>query len=159
MGKLVENTSEKRSMSMRWCLRPTGPHSVSGPILPGVYGLQNKASETYVSLSPDESTVSCWSEFDLEKTGVKLVRYHCTFCVCYELMIVVGDPSSWGRVYDSTPRHRPVLHPDIRNRQQGKGNCIPSPCGMEDRYFEQSCTCQRRLRPVSKTILPFIIEI
>lgn len=76
MGKLSESKdgSDKSTMHMTWCLKPTGPNDSTGAIQPGIYALQNKASQTYVSLSPDESTVSCWPETQLEKTGVKLVR-------------------------------------------------------------------------------------
>lgn len=77
MGKLAgmkDGSDKSAAMHMTWCLKPTGPNDTTGPIQPGIYALQNKASQTYVSLSPDESTVSCWPEAQLEKTGVRLVR-------------------------------------------------------------------------------------
>ena len=73
MGKLADKETEKGSMHMRWRLNATGPNDISNGIKPGIYALQNKQSGTYVSLSPDESSVSCWPEGQLEKTGVKLV--------------------------------------------------------------------------------------
>lgn len=84
MGKL--KCSDEGPQPMTWCLKPTGPNHVSGPIIPGVYALQNKASETYVGLSPDESTVSCWPETELEKTGVKLVCFRSMSSILHELM-------------------------------------------------------------------------
>lgn len=74
MGQLVDDSEKSPGHAcMTWRLNAVGPNTVAGPIMPGIYALQNKASETFVSLSPDESTVSCWPADQLEKTGVKLV--------------------------------------------------------------------------------------
>ena len=93
MGKYPAEPSEKESKPMTWCLRPTGSGSVSGSIPPGVYAIQNKSSDTFVSLSPDESTVSCWPDSDLAKTGVKLVRSY------YDDYIITGSLDYSGKLF------------------------------------------------------------
>lgn len=58
-------------------LKPNSAAVPVTPLLPGIYGLQNKAGETYVSLATDEESIACFPAEDLRKTGVKLVRmYH-----------------------------------------------------------------------------------
>ncbi|EKM56731.1 uncharacterized protein PHACADRAFT_254025 [Phanerochaete carnosa HHB-10118-sp] len=71
LGK-VPNDPAKAAAFVTWYLESVGPNHNLGPIPPGVYALQNQASGTYVSLSPDNKTVSCWPEIKLEKTGVRL---------------------------------------------------------------------------------------
>lgn len=56
-----------------WKLQLLGPNSESGSLATGVYAIQNKASETYVSLGPNEKTVECWPASKLEDAGVKMV--------------------------------------------------------------------------------------
>lgn len=72
IGKLPNDPAKAAAGCMTWILEPVGPAHSGGSIPAGIYALQNKASGTFVSLSPDERTVSGWPEAQLEKTGVRL---------------------------------------------------------------------------------------
>ena len=73
MSRVPNDPAKAQAACMSWILESVGPAQNDGPIPAGVYALQNKASGTFISLSPDERTVSGWPEAHLEKTGVRLV--------------------------------------------------------------------------------------
>ena len=73
MGKLVNNNDEKPKDTFTWTLLPVGEPNVSGKIKPGLYSLQNKASETFVMMGPDEKTIGCWPASDFKDKITKLV--------------------------------------------------------------------------------------
>ncbi|GJE98731.1 hypothetical protein PsYK624_149660 [Phanerochaete sordida] len=72
MSRVPNDLAKAQAACMSWVLESVGPAHTDGPIPAGVYALQNKASGTFISLSPDERTVSGWPEAHLEKTGVRL---------------------------------------------------------------------------------------
>lgn len=53
---------------------PPRPQVLAGHLQSGVYSLQNKASETYVSLSLDEKSIACWPGISYRLDNAKLVR-------------------------------------------------------------------------------------
>ena len=69
-----ENSDEKLSASatFEWNLLPVGETTSCGRIIPGLYSLQNKLSETFVMMGPN-GTLGCWPEADFRDCNTKLV--------------------------------------------------------------------------------------
>ncbi|KAI0088294.1 hypothetical protein BDY19DRAFT_190354 [Irpex rosettiformis] len=74
MGNLSSsNVNENTKDAFVWGLRPVGESTASpGKVTPGIYSLQNKVSQTFVMMDPNE-TLGCWPKTDFRGGNTKLV--------------------------------------------------------------------------------------
>lgn len=71
-GPVLANAAGISQALRTWRLCPLGPNNASGPLIAGVYAIQNKVSDTYVSLNPDDKYLGCWPASDLKASGPKM---------------------------------------------------------------------------------------
>ncbi|GJE98732.1 hypothetical protein PsYK624_149670 [Phanerochaete sordida] len=71
-GPVLAQLQGGNMLPKAWRMLSLQSNDESGPLLPGLYAIQNKVSDTFVSLSPDEKSIGCWPAVDLASTGVKL---------------------------------------------------------------------------------------
>lgn len=103
--------TETPLQSATWRMNPVEPNLLdSTRFIPGIYALQNKASKTFLSLSPDETTIGCWPKADLKKGIPKVVIMLLVDVLPLMLATTVGNSAFWRWLHDQDVRHQKILY-------------------------------------------------